>query len=465
MGASNEEWGLLVEQDDEAGEVWDSYEPLPDEGENRLLDEFCARKRISIGGLARLGARMPEPGVLAFALPGGIKYRDIVTGRRWSRLGSTWDALKIVRAGTEPSPTVIVVEGETDAARLTMAYEADVAVLPAGARTVKPEYIEQLREYELVLVGTDDDEAGEVGAEKILDALPQAHRLVPPNGDWCDTPDEELPELPSETVPRRLLVFTPLADVVASEIEPAVVLHDGVLVAQSTNSIAGHPGHGKTTVVLHQVLKSAQEGQHVIWFDWENGVRSFGRRLQAVAAGLGLSREEAAELVRECFHYAPFEPLPPDEQGWAKLQEALGVNGEPPVIVFDSMSKALLHAGFDEDNNTEATKWFATLAIPAKEHGATVVVIDHVAKSATAGTGYGRGAGAKKADTDAQWYVETVVPFSRDVSGKLMLTQQKDREGVLAHKLAFTIGDGKGNLPLAPTTIDDYEEDPDAPSI
>lgn len=462
---SNTEWGLLAEHNDEAAELWDSYDRLAEPGEDPLLDAFCERKNITVEGLVRLGARDAGDGVLAFAYPGGIKYRNLVTGDRWSRADSEWKQLKVVRAGTEPSREVIVVEGETDAARLTMAYGVDVAVLPAGARTVKPAYLAQLREYELVLVGTDADEAGEAGAEKILGALPHAVRLVPPYNDWCETPDDELPELP-EPDPGPPIRFTPLAEAVGAHIEPAVVLYDGVLIAEATTLLSGHPGHGKTTVVQHQTFKAMQEGRHVVWFDWENGVKSYARRLQAIALGAGLSREEAAALVMERLHYAPFEPLTPDEDGRSILEATIEFYPEPPVIVFDSMSKALLYAGYDEDSNSEATQWFANLATPARELGATVVVIDHVAKSATRKTGYSRGAGAKAADVDAHWYVETTEDFNRDTPGKLLLTNEKDREGVLAHRLAFKVGDGQGALPLTPTVVElEDEEDDDAPSI
>jgi len=60
---------------------------------------------------------------------------------------------------------------------------------------------------------------------------------------------------------------------------------------------------------------------------------------------------------------------------------------------------------------------------------ATVLVIDHVAKSASRSTPYARGAGSKLADTETFWYVEAEEKFSREQAGRVLLTLHKDREG------------------------------------
>lgn len=99
--------------------------------------------------------------------------------------------------------------GETDAARLSDAYPScDIAVLPAGAdsRPHTAAYASQLLGYELVLLGHDDDEAGNAGALQLADQLPQAQRFKPPANDWCDT--EDFPEIPvaAPQVAKQILV-------------------------------------------------------------------------------------------------------------------------------------------------------------------------------------------------------------------------------------------------------------------
>lgn len=208
MGQSNDDWGDLVAHDDVLAAQWDGYARLPDAGENDALDAFCSAKNINIPSLVRLGAKLSTPTVLAFAFPGGLKYRDVESGQRWAAAGSEWTRLKIVRAGVEPSDTVIVAEGESDAARLTMLYSVDVAVLPAGAKGIRKEYGEQLGTYPRVLLGLDNDEAGQVGCEKLVQLVPHATRLAPPGVvDWCALdPNDGAPPLPEAAAAPAVLV-------------------------------------------------------------------------------------------------------------------------------------------------------------------------------------------------------------------------------------------------------------------
>jgi len=200
MAESNAEWGELQAHDSEMAEVWDGFHRLPDPGSNPALDALCDRKNITISSLVRLGAKLTEPDgtVLAFAFDGGIKYRDVVTGRRWTYLDSDFSRLKIIRA-EQPATTAIVAEGETDAARLTLAYpEVDVAIMGGGAKYVTDSMIEQLLGYDIVLVGLDTDDAGEAGAAKLSERLLNSARFAPPANDWCASADEELPRLLDE---------------------------------------------------------------------------------------------------------------------------------------------------------------------------------------------------------------------------------------------------------------------------
>lgn len=203
MGDSNGSWGELSSHDPEMAEVWDSFSRLPDEGVNPHLDAFCERKGITIGSLLRLGARLSADHVLAFEFGAGIKYRDMDSGQRWSYTGSEWRTLKIVPAPEGGARTTcIVCEGETDAARLTLLYPSvDVAVLPAGARAFdkyRETYVNQLSGYELVLVGLDNDEAGDAGTAKIMEHVAAAMPFRPPANDWCDTAADDAPPLPAE---------------------------------------------------------------------------------------------------------------------------------------------------------------------------------------------------------------------------------------------------------------------------
>lgn len=198
MAESDGSWGELVAQgDSELGDAWDALSRLPDPGENIALDAFCERKNLDIPALMRMGAKLSEHTVLAFAFPGGIKYRDMITDRRWNYYGSEFTRLKIVPNSDVPSDVVIICEGETDGARLTMLFDVDVAVMPAGARYFPQTYADQVAGYARVLIALDKDKAGDDGAEKISALLPYAERFpAPGEGDWADV--LEAPALPPE---------------------------------------------------------------------------------------------------------------------------------------------------------------------------------------------------------------------------------------------------------------------------
>lgn len=194
-GGSNGDWGQLAEHDTELADAWDGYARLPEPGVSAALDAFVASKNITIGDLVRVGARLADDYVLAFAAPGGLKFRDIVSGRRWSFAGSEWREMKIVPAQYGDASICVIAEGESDSARLSGYYQnCAVAIMPAGAGYFPDTYAAQVQGYDRVLVGLDPDAAGERGAAAIMDKIAHAERFCPPNGDWCEA--TELPPIP-----------------------------------------------------------------------------------------------------------------------------------------------------------------------------------------------------------------------------------------------------------------------------
>lgn len=206
---SNAHWGELAQ---EYKDLWDHYKSLPEAGVNEALDVFCEKRQITIESLVRVGARLSETFVIAYAYPDGIKYRDLIaTERTWTREGVEWHKLKIIKARqpTTGIPTAIVAEGETDAARLSDLFPGfDIAVMPGGARYWPNSFTEQLRDYERVLVALDNDDAGNDGASKILKALPiNAVRYLPPANDWCSSKEIDIPPVPAPKQPMESIVW------------------------------------------------------------------------------------------------------------------------------------------------------------------------------------------------------------------------------------------------------------------
>ena len=202
MGESNEEWGDFSAYDQELADAWDSYDTLPDEGANLVLDSFLERKNIDQGALLRVGAKLAAEDTLAYAYDRGIKYRNMISGRMWSYSGSEWPHMKIIPSARtineQVRDRVIVCEGETDGARLSMLYDCDVAVMPAGAKYFPETMAEQLEDYQQVLIALDKDEAGEIGTSKVEESHNNTVRFpAPGDGDWSDlTSTDAIPDLP-----------------------------------------------------------------------------------------------------------------------------------------------------------------------------------------------------------------------------------------------------------------------------
>lgn len=417
--------------------AWDACSPLPDAGENDALDAFVASKNLDIPALARLGTRLHSATVLAFALPGGIKFRSLETGKRWNYLGSEFTELKIVRAGGKLSDTVLIAEGETDAARLTMLYDADVAVLPAGAKRFTASFAKQLEAYERVVIAIDNDEAGDDGSARIMSLIRHAVRLAPPTlKDWCEL-EGDPPPLPEVTRGDHIgtIDFLDLTAAFNGEIPDPEILVDDMVYEEGVHLISGHPGSGKSIMAKTWAVLAMAEGRHVVWLDYEMGLRATGSRLAACGATL--------EQLQELFHYA-WTPKDAESHLIAVAQRWPGA-----FVVFDSMSKALKLAGLDENSPGEVTGFTLPLITAAKAHHLPMVLIDHVTKGSK-DSRYSRGSGSKLADADVHWTVEKVDEFNRETIGTMNLKLQKDREGFLPFGLWFRVGDGAGGLPVVP---------------
>jgi hypothetical protein len=237
-----------------------------------------------------------------------------------------------------------------------------------------------------------------------------------------------------------------LAELAEGDTEPPPTLVNDVIVEGQVNWLAGHPAHGKTTIAMYAALEATKSGRAVLWLDWEGGKFPTVRRLLAMGA-------TADDFAR--FHYAPYPRITADSEGLRAILGALdGLTG--PLVIFDSASKALTAAGLDENSPSDATKWTTEVIMPLREQ-ATVIVIDHVTKGATRSTPYARGAGSKLADTEVFWYVEALEKFNREQPGTILLTKHKDREGVLPERVRFSVGDGKGGLPIERVSDDDEQ--------
>lgn len=100
----------------------------------------------------------------------------------------------------------------------------------------------------------------------------------------------------------------------------------------------------------------------------------------------------------------------------------------------------------------------------AREHGAAVVVLDHVTKQEEASR-YARGSGAKLQLVDVAFMVEPITPFRRDQGGLLKLTVSKDRRGYLARAHHVRVEADGGRLALSISEAGAGEDGLDDPDL
>lgn len=393
-GESNGPWGALAAHSQEMAEAWDSYARLPDAGENEWLDAFCRRKRISISALVRLGARLSEPTVLAFSFEGGIKYRDILTDKRWAFPESEFKRLKVVTQHRDPAPKVILAEGETDAARLLDGYErCDVAVLPAGALTWKEEWDEQVEGYEVIYVGLDNNAAGDRGAQKIIRRFAQATRFTPTADDWCDT--DVLPPLPDPPkAPSAVIV--PLGELLELAVPEQTSWFERAVVPVGGLVLIHGPAKMYKSFLAFDLMAAIAECRDWATFEpMEEPARAcilqfeiawpfYRQRMEALHR-----RSQDPEALRA--HLLTYSPLswPELRAGNKKQEDAIRRNLDSAgvqVVLIDPLRRAMTGADMNAEKDVGIMlKFCETL----QRDGRTAIVVHHDAKEKAEPTGSG----------------------------------------------------------------------------
>lgn len=215
------------------------------------------------------------------------------------------------------------------------------------------------------------------------------------------------------------------------------LVRGGLLIAGQINEVNGLFEQGKTWVAIDQARQWIESGRPVLYLDFEMGRRRVRKRLKAN----GWTAEHLP-----LFHYAYSPGLPPGKLALvaAALPESL--------VVIDSLSAALMSLGLDENSATEVGGWWEReLRGACEQAGATFALVSQVKQSASSSMRFTtRGTGATSFGADVKWFVERYEKFSPDQVGKIKLTLQKDREGVLPDRLGFIVGDGQGNVTLEP---------------
>jgi hypothetical protein len=283
-------------------------------------------------------------------------------------------ALAVDDASTaEPQPKAVLTEGEQAAFDRVLATFPDATVLPFEPKTVLEVADEAL---------TEDERRSSWRAVELRDHLHPA--------DERDAP----------ALLRR-------SDGV------------GLLYIGKRNEVHGPYESGKSLVAAVAALETIRAGGVTVWVDFEDSPRSLAGRLLA----LGIAEDEILAGFR---YIQPAEPLTSGTEIDLRL-ELVGAS----LVVIDAANEAMAAAGLDPNVNRDIASWYAKVPRLAIAAGASLLVLDHVAKDPERQRGAVGGAHKQAAIDGASYKLEVVRPFGRGSAGLIRLRLTKDRGGYL----------------------------------
>ena len=183
---------------------------------------------------------------------------------------------------------------------------------------------------------------------------------------------------------------------------------------------SGEPESLKSMVALAVMAGEVKAGRQVVYVDLENGARETLARLRA----LGL---DDAEIEAGFVYLTPGEPI---GRGLAEVARIVE-ESRPSLVTIDSYTASLELHGFDPNASVDVERHARTVLAPFRQHGAAVLVIDHVVKDGDRRGRFSIGSERKLAVAEVHAGFEVAVPFGRGRTGVVRLVTHKDRPGFL----------------------------------
>lgn len=273
--------------------------------------------------------------------------------------------------------------------------------------------------------------------ERIIERLPD----IDPE-DLPDIDPRDLP--PADRIKRSLRTTAQIVD-----LPPPEWLIDGYLAKNSLALLYGPSGCGKTFLALdwalHVATGSYWHGNRVdagpVLYVAAEGVAGIGRRVKAWMEHNGIY-----DLDKYCpIHWLP-EAVniaePASVWGLIEVVEEL----QPSLIVIDTLARSIV--GADENSAKDMGEVIKHLDQLRRASGATVLVVHHSGKDASAGA---RGSSALRAAMDTELEVTAV-----DTQLTVKVTKQKDAAEAAPMRLTrVEVGDSCALVPSSSVMTDD----------
>ena len=182
------------------------------------------------------------------------------------------------------------------------------------------------------------------------------------------------------------------------------------------HSISGEPESCKGWIILNGAKSVLELGGHVLYLDFEDGAPSIVIRLLA----LGVSPET---IIQRFTYVRPVDPFNPEAfHDMAKARDY-------ELAAVDGLTEAYGLLGLDVLSNDDAAKFLSAIPRPIADHGAAVVLMDHVGRNKETRGRYALGAQHKLAGVSAAYSTDVIKPLSRTNEGLIKLKVDKDRHG------------------------------------
>lgn len=182
------------------------------------------------------------------------------------------------------------------------------------------------------------------------------------------------------------------------DVPPAEVasIGGGLWYSGSVHVLFGLGGAGKTYLALTSAREEIRNGGRVLFVDYETGVRTVKRRLQA----LGFTAADLRSFVHLDVKSGNARPLDGDT---ATLHAYLDTF-RPTLVFVDSWSSVHGAGGFGDVKDDEPVeRVIAQVFRPLTRTGAAVVILDHVPKGEQAAKGYPFGSQRKRTGVDVTY--------------------------------------------------------------
>ncbi|MER6147986.1 AAA family ATPase [Streptomyces hirsutus] len=185
------------------------------------------------------------------------------------------------------------------------------------------------------------------------------------------------------------------------------------------NSVASESEAGKTWLALIACLQEINDGNHVLYLDFEDDAGGVVGRLLCLGAN-------PADVL-ERFHYVRPENQPSDID---LIDLAMVLEHSPTLAIVDGVTEGMSLFGLELKDNTDVAKFGRQLLRPLMNSGAAVVTLDHVVKSSENRGRYSIGGVHKLNGLNGVMYMlENRRPFGIGVTGKSTIRVAKDRPG------------------------------------